>query len=494
MKTIIESLQTPVTKRYDVVVVGGGPAGFCAAVASARGGAKTLVVERVGYLGGMLTGGMVGSSGIHVPAPSTPAHYEEIRRRLKTNPDSVHLFKGIPREFLRRLIKEGGGIGYFGEVPSYVCVHVPSVKRLLLKMLGESGVDVLFYAQGVKPIVEGDEVGGVIIQGKGCREAVEAQVVIDATGDGDIAAAAGARFEFGRPEDSQAILMTLMFTIGGIDMVRYIQAELKKDAAWPPRSLDEHLSDMRTGNSCWFGSSDGLADRNNVPEKLRKAIDDFMWSTNKTRGHLFACNSPIPDELFINVTQVFKKSGTNSWDITEAIKICYREIELLEELYKLTLPGFEKSYVREIAPLLGVRETRRITGDYVVAEEDVLSCRKFEDGICGSGHPIDTGEDNKGRFDRLTGGDWFEIPYRSILVKDLEHILTAGRCISADHGAIGAIRPTACCMGLGEAAGCAASLAVRHKVSPRSLDGKEIRALTGFGEGVEIIRVGDEPV
>jgi len=479
-KMITETLQTPVTGSYDVIVVGGGPAGCCAAIAAARNGAQTLIVERVGYLGGMLTGGMVGSSGIYTVSPTSLAYYASVREQLRKDPDRVQLIKGIPREIMRRLISSGGGLGYFGEVPAYVCVHVPSLMKLLLDMMEEAGVAVLFYAQGVQPIMDGNVVRGVIIQGKGGREALEAKVVVDATGDGDVAAAAGAEFEFGRPQDNEAINMTLMFTMGNIDMERYFEAEVTGQATWPPVSREEHFADMRAGHSYWFGTSSGLSERPEVPEHIRAELDNFTWSTNHSRGHIFACNSPIPDELYINVTEVFKKSGTSSWEISEAITIAYKEIELLAEMYKAAVPGFENAYIRQIAPLMGIRETRRITGDYIVTGDDVKQYRKFEDAIAGSGHPIDTSEDNKGRFDKLDPGAWFEVPYRSLLVKGREGILTAGRCISCDHEALGSIRPTATCMALGEAAGTAAAMAVSQQLTPRQLDGRQVAEKSGW--------------
>ena len=480
-ETITETLETPITRTYDVIVVGGGPAGCCAALASARKGARTLLVERQAYLGGMLTGGMVGSSGIYTVSPSTLEHNAEIRRRLGSDPDSVQLIKGIPREIMRRLISSGGGIGYFGEVPAYVCVHVPSFKKLLLDMMEEAGADLLFYAQGVKPIVDGERVGGVIVQGKGGREALRAKVVVDATGDGDVAAAAGADFHFGRPQDGEAINMTLMFTMGGIDMEAYFAAEIKGEATWPPRTMDEHFADMRAGNSYWFGSGSKLSERPGVSAGLRERIDEFVWSTDRTRGHIFACNSPIPGELSINVTEVFKRSGTSSWELTDAVKIAHKQVDLLATMYRAVVPGFQDAYIREIAPLMGVRETRRITGDYILTGDDVRQSRKFDDGVAGSSHPIDTSEDNQGRFEKLSGGAWFEVPYRSLLVNRFENILTAGRCVSTDHDAIGSVRPTAVCMALGEAAGTAAAMAVEADSTPRQLDGRNVRREIGWG-------------
>lgn len=484
-ETITESLETPITKQYDVVVVGGGPSGTCAAIAAARGGAKTLIIERQGYLGGMLTGGMVGSSGIYTVSPSTLEHHAEIRKRLSTDPDSVHLIKGIPRELMRRLIKRGGGGGYNGEVAPYVCVHVPSLKKLLLDVAEEEKIDIVFYAQGIKPILDGNKVCGVIMQGKGAREAIRAKVIVDATGDGDIAAAAGADFQFGRPSDGEAINMTLMFTIGGIDMEKYVKSEIKEGAAYPLRTHAEHLQDIKVGNSTWLGGSNGFTQKPGFPKELSSQIDNYTWSTNKSRGHIFACNTMAPDELYINVTEKFKKSGIDSWQMSEAIQEIYKQVELLAKMYKTAITGFEKSYIREIAPMLGVRETRRITGDYILNGDDVRSSRKFDDGIAGSSHPIDTSEDGQGRFEHLAGGAWFEVPYRCILVKDFEGILTAGRCISADHDGIGSLRPTAPCMALGQAAGTAAAMAVEKKLTPRQLDGRDVRKKIGWsGDGL----------
>ncbi|MFH0963121.1 MAG: FAD-dependent oxidoreductase [Planctomycetota bacterium] len=495
-ETIRETLRTPVVKSYEVIVAGGGPAGCVAALAAARQGAKTLLVERAGYLGGMLTGGMVGSSGIYTVAPGTMKVYTEIRRRLAKRPDSVQLIRGIPREIMRRLISIGGGIGYDGEVPAYVAVHVPTLKMMLVEMMEEAGVELLLYGPVVGPILDGKRVSGVIVEGKGGREGIRAKVVVDATGDGDVAARAGAAFEHGRKQDQEAINMTVMFTMGGIDMEKFIREEMEREPenpageAWPPVPRAELIRGLRKGNAYWFGTAGELSKRPSVPAALRDEIDRFTWSTNKTRGHIFACNSPIKDELFINVTEVFKKTGTSSWDLTEATRIGYKEIQLLARMYKAGVAGFEKAYIREIAPMMGVRETRRITGDYVLTGEDVRVGRKFPDGVAGSSHPIDTSEDNQGRFEKLHGGAYFEVPYRSLLVAGFDGIVTAGRCISTDHDAIGSIRCTGSCMSIGQASGTAAALAAKSEVEPRDLDGKEVRAECGWVD-VALADLGD---
>ena len=486
-EAIEESLRTPVTRAYDVVVAGGGPAGCCAALAAARRGAKTLLVERAGYLGGMLTGGLVGSSGIYTVAPGSVTLYNEIRQRLAAAPDSVHLIRGIPREIMRRLIADGGGIGYDGEVPAYVGVHVPTLKMLLVRMMEEAGVDLLFYAPVVAPILEGTTVAGLIVEGKGGREAIRAKVVVDATGDGDVAARAGAAFKHGRDQDEEAINMTVMFAMGGIDMERYITHEIEPECAdgdafgWPPLPTDEYLRALRRGNAVWFGSGGPISERPEVPAELRQQIDEYTWSTNRSRGHIFACNTPVKDEVMINVTEVFKLSGTSSWNLTAATQIGYREVQLLARMYKLAVKGFENAYIREIAPMIGVRETRRITGDYILTGDDVRASRKFDDGVAGSSHPIDTSEDGKGRFDKLEGGAYFEVPFRSLLVRDFDGILTGGRCVSTDHEALGSIRCTGSCMAIGEASGTAAGMAARAGVQPRQLNGGDVRAECGWG-------------
>lgn len=483
---IAESLQTPVTREYDVIVAGGGPSGCVAAIASARQGAKTLLVERAGYLGGMLTGGMVGSSGIYTVAPDSMPVYNEIRKRLKQAPDTAHLIQGIPRELMRRLIATGGAIGYDGEVPAYVAVHVPTLKIFLAQALAEEGIDLLFYGPAVAPILEGRSVRGLIVEGKGGREAIRAKVVVDATGDGDVAARAGADFKHGRDKDAEAINMTIMFTMGGIDMDTYIKHEIESEgepdqtAGWPPVPRSELVRGLRDGNAFWFGSSNKLSERPQIPEALRREIDEFTWSTNKSRGHVFACNSPVKDELFINVTEIFKRTATSSWDLTEATLIGYREVQLLAKMYKLAVAGFENAYVREIAPMMGVRETRRITGDVVLTGDDVRNHRKFDDGVAGSSHPIDTSEDNQGRFERLGGGTYFEVPYGALLVRGFDGILTAGRCISTDHDAIGSIRCTGSCMSIGQAGGAAAGMAAVSGLDPRQLSGKDVRAAAGW--------------
>jgi hypothetical protein len=421
MKMIMEpERETPIVEDADVVVVGGGPAGLVAAIASARNGARTLLVERYGHLGGMATGGFV----------LLLDQFCDMEKQI---------IYGIPQEMVDRLVKLGGAVRppesetfqrseeilekwdkfYFvwaSRVKWSAMIDPEAMKSLANTMTEEEGVKLLLHSMAVGAAVENDRIKAVVLEGKSGRMAVSGKVVIDATGDGDVAAAAGAPFEEGR------LPITVISRVGSVDVQKAIRFEQEN-----PEQYRKLIADL-TGTL----SRDGV-----LFEPWSRTIhDNEVWFDCPTFQDL---NALSVEDLTLVEIKARKYTG------------------IILDYYKEKMPGFATSYVLDTAPQIGVRESRRIIGDYVLSEKDIKSRRKFEDVVARYASVFDPGYP-------------FDIPYRCLVPKKIDNLLMTGRCVSSTHDALNHIRLIPSCMALGQAAGTAAALSVKTNVKPRDLN------------------------
>ena len=421
MKTIPEvNAEIPVLDQVDVLVVGGGPAGVGAAISAARLGAKVLIVEQFNCLGGVATSG---------------AH-NHISQYNAWNDRSQHIVGGIPDEIRQRMLARGFAT-YDGSCFDF---HVEGLKLLLDEMAAEAGVEVLYYTFYAGTLKEGDAVIGGIIQNKSGRQAILAQRVIDCTGDGDAAFHAGAAFEQGRPQDGRCQPTTLMFTIGGVD--------------WPPVEAWRTSYQMR---QVWL-----KAQADGIMQPFQDVIMGF-WHTDV-----------LPDQVGVNMTHMINVDSTNARHLTDATIEGRRQAHHLTEVFRQVVPGMDKCYLISTAPALGLRESRRIKGVVTITADDIVQPREWPDSIGYGSFFIDihnpAGPGMGGQTWRPSAGFHYQIPYRALVPDKIDNLLVAGRCISADHVALGSLRIMVTCMVMGEAAGAAAVMSLHDEVTPRELD------------------------
>nr|WP_315593815.1 FAD-dependent oxidoreductase [uncultured Cupriavidus sp.] len=419
---------TPVLGEYEVVVLGGGPAGIAAAVASATAGRKTLLVERYGFLGGMGTAaGVTNFCGLHANV------YGEIKR-------VVH---GVSTELTNRIARLDGLCephSLFGGKIAAQAYDNAAYKIAADQLMLSSGSAVLFHAYAAGVVMRSEsEIEALLIETKSGRHAIVGQIFIDCSGDADMAAAAGAPYEKGDAAGGMLYPST-MFRVNGVDPQR-------AGRAW------EH-----------FGAL------------MEQAVRD---------GHQFARKTPIirPQKNAVewraNVTQLCNPDGS-AIDGTEAMQISAGEIEGRRQVadfiqfLRRYAPGFEQAYVLDIAPQIGVRETRRLLGDYQLTEDDVLSCASFEDTIGVNGWMIEAhvAGDIEFKFQHniphVRGFN--HLPYRMVVPSKVDNLLVAGRCASMTHMGQSAARVTGACFVMGEAAGTAAALALATDEMVRDVD------------------------
>ena len=397
-----------VSSENDVVVVGGGTAGLAAAVAASRNGVDALLIERYGFLGGATTAGLVN------PFMTFHAGEEQI-------------IEGIFQEIIDRLENMNG---YDRKSRAY---DAEVMKIVADQMVEESGVKLMLHSLVVDAVMEGNFIRGVVVENKSGRQRVMAKVVVDATGDGDVAVKAGAPYEKGRREDGLTQPMTLNFRMGGVETARMpSRSELNK-----------------------------LYDEAKAKGEISIPRENLLWFPTVRRG-----------EIHFNTTRVVKVDGTSGKDLTYSEVEARRQMMRVVEFLKRRVPGFESAYLLVSGSQIGVRETRRIMGEYVMTEEDVLGARKFEDVVARGSYPIDihspTGEGTV--IKRLPPGASYDIPYRCLVPKRVENLLVAGRCVSCTHEAQAAIRVIPICVAMGQAAGTAAALAAKLKATPRGID------------------------
>ncbi len=419
----------PIFYECDVVVVGGGPAGIVAAIAAARNGCSVVLIEK---------SPMVGSNIIHGPLEAIMTFHDSQKQ----------VISGIAQELIERLIKVGGSPGHIRDDVGYCKTITPFdaelFKRVILEMLTEENIMLLLQALVVDVIQDenDDLINGVIIEDKSGRRAIQGKVFIDCSGDADMAALSGADFEKGRPQDGLMQPMTLLFKAGGVNteiLVDYIKRE--KEQFKFGINVDE-----LDGNSVihlW-----GFTD------VLKKGYESGRLSLKRNELHMVT--TIRKGEVIINFTRAIG-DGTIGGDITKAqLQTMIQAHELLN-YFKDFVPGFEEAYILSTGGV-GVRETRRIKGLYILTKDDILNQVKFDDTVAKGTFPIDIHQPDSGGMEYTMITKAYNIPLRCLISKDRKNLLVAGRCISVSYMASASVRITATCMATGQAAGTAASL------------------------------------
>ena len=411
---------------YDVVVLGGGPSGIAASVAAARRGAKTLLVEHYGFLGGMGTAaGVTNFCGLH-------ANVHGDMRRV------VH---GIATELLERIEKLDGLNAphvIFGMTLAQA-YDMSAYKCAADELVSAAGVEILFHAHGAQ-VVRRDEknIAALMVETKSGRQAVRARMFIDCSGDGDLASFAGVSCEKGDGQGG-ALYPTLMFRVNGVDPDRARDAPTQI-----PRLMEE-----------------------------AQARGDFKFP----RKGAIVRPQKHPTEWRVNVTQL-KNADGSAVDGTDARQLSGGEIQGRRQVVdyhrflRQCVPGFEEAYLIDIAPQLGIRETRRIVADYMLTAKDVIDCVDFDDTIGVNGWPLEMHVAGDVRWiwpDIPKARGFNQLPYRMILPHGMENLLVAGRCAGMTHEAQSAARVSGPCFVMGQAAGTAAALAIASSTTPRAL-------------------------
>jgi hypothetical protein len=432
----------------DVLVVGGGPAGLGAALGAAGVGADVVLAERYAFLGGNATAALV------MPLMSFHTEHAKPRRADVTAlmpPDhgaGEAVIAGTLNTLLERLVAAGGAIPP-SEQTGYVVPFDPEVFKLVaLHLLDEAGVKFLLHVFA-SDVIGHQHLEGVIFESKSGPVVIRARAIVDCTGDGDIAAHAGAPFEVGRKGDDLVQPMTLMF--------RMVEFERAAFAAY----VKAHPDQWRGVHGLW--------------DLIAKAT--AAGDLNLPREDLLFFGTPHEQEVSVNSTRVTRVLGTDIWDLTYAEWQSRRQMRQIAAFLRRYVPGFAQAYVAQSGVNIGVRETRRIIGDYQLTAADVLEARKFNDVIARGSYPIDihnpTGTGTI--LQRLHPGEAYDIPLRCLLPQRVENLIVAGRCISGSHEAHSSYRVMPIAMATGQAAGVCAALAARAHKAPRDIPAAHVQ-------------------
>lgn len=413
-----------------------------------------LLVERYGFLGGMATAALVG------PLMSYHVILSQIEKRATPADQTAtydttggeKIIKGFLDDFVNLLLILEGAIYPSSDYDYMVPFDAEVFKRVAFWLTREAGVRLLLHTACVDTIVEEGAVKGVVVENKNGRGAILADVVVDGSGDGDVAARGGVPFEIGREEDGKTQPMTLMFHIGGVD--------------------DEKFSEYRLANPDQFHgehAEQGLYDL--VKEATDKGHLDLP------REDMLFFKLPRGGEIVVNSTRVNDVLGIDAWDLTRAELESRDQAFMILKFFRDYVPGFEEAYMIHTATQIGVRETRRIMGEYVLKAEDVLFEARFEDVIARAAYPIDIhNPDGKGTYMvQLEPGASYDIPFRSIVPRAVDNLLVAGKCMSGTHEAQSSFRVIPISMATGQAAGVAAALSVRRGRHPRDLSAVDVQ-------------------
>ena len=455
------------TLKTEVLVVGSGAAGLTAAIAASRNGAKVVLIEYQGFVGGLST-----------TLPWLGFHDRDYRQTVK----------GLAGEFVRQLQQMGAASEYCYDPKcgSAVSLDGHVWKCVAMNWLQESGVKVMLHTQVVDTLREEDRITGVVVHHKSGQQKILANVVIDCSGDGDVAARGGATWEKGRTADGLVQSPSLAVRIGGLNRNEFLAG----------------VRDKKNGYREWLLPYPGLWDKmmgrlEEVPVVL---VGGYASLVEKARmaGELNIPQTRIvgvklhrPDQFLTVMNRVLGLDPIDTDSITDAYAHTYRQVPETVQFLRKYVPGFRDAHLLEIAPMLGVRESRRIVGDYVLTKEDLVEGRQFDDSVAAGGYHIDI---------HRPAGTWVEsynvqaytIPLRCLIARGVEGLMMAGKCVSATHEAVASTRVIPICIAQGQAAGTAAALAVRKRSDLRDLNPRLVQEVLRQ-QGAEIGESFGEP-
>ena len=438
-------------KHYDVVVVGGGTAGALAAIAAARQGAKTLVIERFGHLGGTAVYGipflgLLSGSG----QPVYGSLVTELLERLQQQGFAYGIADGAHWRTPEK--PDSYGFNLFPFDPE-------GLKYLLQEMLLEAGGQMLLHATLCDVTKEGNQITKIRVATYTDVCEFSAKVFLDCTGDATLVYKAGGQFQpKGHTQNS-----SILFHLGGLDLNAFRQAMADGDRI--------------KGRDTWHT-------RVIYKQKAPNAEATFVHMA----GHLrpfedertvtFTAVSYRDGEISLNATRIPGLNPVDPWDITRGEIEERRHVMELVAAMRKTIPGCENAILLNTAPL-GIRESRNILGRYTITKEDVLQGRRHADGVAKGSYPIDIHDPKGGKtqFQFIEGGGGYEVPFGAMLPVGFDNVIVAGRCISADQNAHGTVRIMGCCLDQGAAAGTAASLCIRDDLLPTELDGAKLKEI-----------------
>lgn len=441
-RMVLYRRQVPIVEQVDVLVIGGGPAGIGAAIGAARAGATTALVEQYGFLGGTATAALVGPFMTSFSADGktqiTAGVFDELVRRMEAIEGAKHPSKV-------RAGSAEAGFYVFGH-DHVTPFEVEALKLVAAEMAIASGVHLWLHTRFIEPLMEGQWVRGAVLHSKSGLQAIAATVVVDCTADADVAYCAGVPTLKGRPEDGLTQPMSMFFRVGNVD-----------DAAVEAYARAHPEEEGRLFH--------GIVE-------VAKARGEFRIARDKVGIY----HELQPGIWRVNTSRMQRLDGTNARDLIEAEVVGRRQVAELMQFFRNSLPGFEHAILLETGAQVGVRETRRIVGEYVLSIEDLSSGRHFEDVIALGSFPVDLhpetgdgGGTDTGLERGLRTAPVYEIPYRCLVPKDVEQLLVAGRCLSATREALAAVRIMPVCFATGQAAGVGAAVAVRGETSPRQV-------------------------
>lgn len=442
----------PISQRLsaDVIVVGGGPAGMCAAIAAAREGVSVILVEQGGFCGGMATRGLVGPFMTCYDAKG-----------------ETMIIRGLFEEIVNRMVERGFAI-HPSEVRSgtaftswiiigheHVTPYEPEgLKVVMDEMLTEAGVKVLYHTDFLRPVLVGETITGVLVSSKRGLEVIKGKVVVDCTGDGDVATRCGVPYEMGNEELKLMQPASMFFQISNVD----------------PDAVEADIQ----ANIHNFYRKDGVNYRS-FHWRVTEARENGDWDLKRVSIGLF--RMPKPDEWCVNTSRIMGVDSTDNESLSNAEIVGRQQAQHILHFLQKYVPGCENARIKSTASYIGIRESRHIQGDYRLTADDLLDSKVPEDSILLAANSVDV----HGRFGPTSNeyvpikGDYYGIPYRSLLPRGVEQLLIAGRCVSADSTAAGAIRVMPPCMGMGQAAGIAAAMAVKQGITVRKVDAQDLR-------------------